>query len=191
MNRRLVLYALPFVIVAVAAIAYITLNNGSGVDLSNTFDESTAFEVRYPESWAYQIPAANVFVLAPPVLLNEGEEGPSITIQRATPFEAGGDALDIILQTYLERNNLIGDTAEGWEQLNDFSETEIGGRPALSVELRGSITPQDTLNHTKIIVAQSENEDMVYFFFASAPDSLWSEFDDTLDAILDSVLIKE
>ncbi len=191
MNRRLVLYALPFVIVAVAAVAFISLNNGSGVDLANTFNESTAFEVRYPESWAYQIPVADVFVLAPLVLLNEGAEGPSVTIQRATPFEAGGDALDIILQTYLERNHLAGETAEGWEQLGDLSETEIGGRPAIMVELRGSITPQDPLNHTRIVVALSENEEMVYFFFASAPDSLWSEFDDTLDVILDSVVIKE
>lgn len=192
LNRRILLYIGIFLAFAAGGITLIVINNQrGGAALENVFNESTAFEVRYPDEWMYQIPVANVFVLAPSVVLNEATPGPSVTIQRTTTFGAGGDSLDVILPTFLENNNLTGENAENWEQVGDVRETEISGRPALTVDYRGSATPDVPVSWMEISVTLAESEEMVYFIFSSAPESLWLEFEDTVHAIVESIDIKE
>jgi len=179
-----------FVIIAGSAIAFVTLNNDENPGaLVNSFDDSTAFTLDYPDQWDYRIPAANTFLLAPLPVLDDLEAGPSVTVLRTNRFEAGGDTGDDILTTFLARNALTGDDSN-WTQIDAGLTAQIGGQNAVGIEISGNDDPEGEPLRTQIFVTLSENN-MVYFVFLSAPETLWDDFVDTLTAMRDSVEILE
>lgn len=189
MNRQFVMLIGLFIIIAGGAVAFVLSSNSDDPNaLTNTFDDSTAFTVDYPDRWDYRIPAANAFLLAPVPVLDELEAGPSLTIQRTTRFEAGGDTPDAILTTFLERNNLTG-ADSNWTQ-RDTLALQIDGQDAVGVEISGNDDLDGDPQRTQIFVTIADNN-MVYFIFLSAPETLWDDFAETLIAMRNSLQILE
>src|SRR5690242_14761659 len=73
--------------------------------LTQTFDKSSGFTLKYPDDWQYAIPSAGVFIVAPSQTLDGTEAGPILTVQRANPLEILG-TLDKALNGYLQSGPL-------------------------------------------------------------------------------------
>jgi hypothetical protein len=157
------------------------------VVLSNTYDLSpTAFNLDYPEDWIFQIPQAGILVFAPESTLR-GTPGPALVVRRSELLAVGG-GLDGALDNYLANGPLRPN--RHWEITEERSQTTIGDREALRIELVGSELADAPLLHTLILVARAGNG-VVYFISFTAPKETWNATLPIIDAIWASMVIVE
>jgi hypothetical protein len=160
---------------------------GGAAPLTQTFDQSSAFTLKYPDGWEYTIPIAGVFLLAPEETLYENQPGPTLTVQRTAPLSVSG-SLETALIEYLNGGPLR--TPGQWRVTDPIHSIEFHGRDARMVEVEGANNSASPTMHSRIIVTASDNS-FVYLFITLMPLTKIEVSLPTLDAMLASVEILE
>jgi hypothetical protein len=160
---------------------------GGAAPLTQTFDQSTAFTLKYPDGWEYTIPIAGVFLLAPSETLYNNQPGPTLTVQRTAPLSVSG-TLENALIEYLNGGPLR--TPGQWRVTDPIHAIEFHGRDARMVEVEGANSSASPTMHSRIIVTAADNS-FVYLFISLMPLTKVDVSLPTLDAMLATVQILE
>jgi hypothetical protein len=162
--------------------------NAAPLPLTETFDDSpTGFSFMYPGEWDYIIPMIGVLVTGPPQTLYEGVPGPTFTVHRLNPLSVLG-SLDEALQGYLDSGPLR--VPGRWQVTAPASTIVFEGRDARVVELRGSDAEGGAPMHTRMVITAADNT-FVYVFITTVPADGRTTYEQTLQAMLDTVRILE
>lgn len=155
--------------------------------LTRHFDKSpTGFEFSYPEDWEYVIPVQGVLLAGFRESVEQGEPGPTFTVQRALPVSIHG-SVSGALNAFLEFGPLS--TPERWRVVTEEHDGTLEGRPARIIEFEGHDEGGPML-FVRIIAVEADNT-FVYQFILSVPLEMRERYLPTLEAILETVKILE
>lgn len=182
--------AAVFVVVAIAVVFIRDAQTAPvpvALPLTQTFDDTESFTLKYPEEWEYIIPTVGVLVMGPPQTLFENEPGPTLTVQRSNPLSISG-TLDAALNNYLQSGPFA---EEGlWRVTLAAHESTIDQREARIVELQGANLAGAPELHTRITATAADNT-FVYMIVTTTPADRVTAFSPTLDAIIATLQILE
>jgi hypothetical protein len=186
-NLRFLSFAVALVVILIAALIFFTRTPTTPENrLTRVFDDSpTGFTFRYPDDWDYTIPAPGLLIAGLAQTIQQGEAGPTFTVQRANPLSIY-ETLDAALDQYLRR----GPLSEDWQQTGEITPGTFQGRESLTVAIERPEDETSPAQRGEILVTTAENT-LVYFIVLTAPTSVWDTFEPILRAMLNTVMILE
>jgi hypothetical protein len=149
------------------------------------YSGSSAFELQYPAEWVDAIIQQGLLVFGPPDVVGFLMTGPSVTVYRISPENAGQG-----VEAQLEHFLAFGPYEENFEPVTEILETKLGQYSALRIDIA-----REEFEHlmamTGYVITTRVNSGAIYHFIATAPTETWVDDWPLLASVIQSVSFNE
>jgi hypothetical protein len=153
--------------------------------LVQQYSGTSAFDLQYPVEWVSAIIQPGLIVFGPPDVVGFVDTGPSVTIYRIAPENAG-----LGLEGQLDHFLDFGPYEENFEPEAEIYSSQLGQYSALRVDIA-----RDTFEHLiamkGYVVSTQVNSGAIYHFVATTTTEHWEAEWPLLASILQSVSFHE
>lgn len=153
--------------------------------LVQEYSSTSAFELQYPAGWVSAIIQPGLVVFGPPDVVSFIDTGPSVTIYRIAPENAG-----LGLEGQVEHFLDFGPYEENFEPEAEMYGSRLGQYSALRVDIE-----RDQFEHLiamkGYVVSAQANSGAIYHFVATTTTESWEMDWPLLTSVLQSVSFNE
>ena len=154
------------------------------------FQNENAFDILYPSHWISDLMRQGMMVFGLEQTLFKGEPGPMVMVLRIPTAQVHGN-LDGEFRHFLD----FGPRREGYEEVGEVRETEIGGRPAYVVEMSFEGVEAEgadfRLPMQAYIAGVEADSGAVYILSGTVPAEQWPQNEEAIKVMVSSITLNE